>query len=42
MEQISWQKEQKIAEYEAVKQAVADFMSYMNSGGTYESSMTNS
>ncbi|MFR8248001.1 MAG: AAA family ATPase [Lachnospiraceae bacterium] len=36
MEQISWQKEQKIAEYEAVKQAVADFMSYMNSGGTYE------
>lgn len=29
MEHISWQKEQKIAEYEAVKQAVASFMKYM-------------
>lgn len=29
MEQIAWQKEKKIAEYEAVKQAVADFMDCM-------------
>lgn len=36
MEQVSWQKEQKIAEYEAVKKAVADFMTYMNGKGTYQ------
>lgn len=36
MEQVSWQKEQKIAEYEAVKKAVADFMTYMNEKGTYQ------
>lgn len=35
MEQISWQKEQRIAEYEAVKKAVADFMTYMNRRGSY-------
>ena len=29
MEQISWQKEKKIAEYEAVKTAVAKFMDFM-------------
>ena len=29
MEQISWQKEVKIAEYEAVKDTVAHFMNYM-------------
>lgn len=29
MEQISWQKEKKIAEYEAVKAAVAKFMDFM-------------
>lgn len=33
MEQISWQKAQEIAEYEAVKRAVSDFMKYMNGGG---------
>lgn len=30
MEQISWQENQKIAEYEAVKNALAKFMSIMN------------
>ena len=30
MEQVSWQEEQKIAEYEAVKNALAKFMSIMN------------
>ena len=29
MEQIPWQKEMKISEYEAVKKAVADFMNHM-------------
>ena len=29
MEQVAWQKEMKIAEYEAVKRAASDFMSYM-------------
>lgn len=32
MEQVSWQKEMKIAEYEAVKLAVSDFMQYMEPG----------
>lgn len=32
MEQVSWQKEMKIAEYEAVKRAVSDFMQYMEPG----------
>lgn len=32
MEQVSWQKEMKIAEYEAVKRAVSDFMQYMELG----------
>lgn len=36
MEQVSWQKEQKIAEYEAVKQAVSDFMREMNGEGDYK------
>ena len=36
MEQVSWQKGQKIAEYEAVKLAVADFMGFMDHGGKYE------
>lgn len=36
MEQVSWQKSVKIAEYEAVKKAVSDFMSYMNQDGQYE------
>lgn len=31
MEQISWQEDKKIAEYEAVKNALAKFMSLMNS-----------
>lgn len=36
MEHISWQKGQKIAEYEAVKKAVALFMQYMeNDDGQY-------
>lgn len=30
MEQVSWQEDQKIAEYEAVKNALAKFMSIMN------------
>ena len=29
MEQVAWQKERKISEYEAVKKAVSDFMQYM-------------
>lgn len=36
MEQVSWQKGRKIAEYEAVKLAVADFMGFMDHGGKYE------
>jgi len=32
MEQVSWQKEMRIAEYEAVKRAVSDFMQYMETG----------
>lgn len=36
MEQVSWQKEQKIAEYEAAKKAVSDFMTLMNGDGEYE------
>ncbi len=32
MEQVAWQKEKKIAEYEAVKEAVSDFMQYMEPG----------
>mgnify|MGYP003289737454 CR=1 FL=1 len=32
MEQVAWQKEKKIAEYEAVKKAVSDFMQCMESG----------
>lgn len=36
MEQVSWKKEVPIAEYEAAKKAVSDFMSYMNGGGTYQ------
>jgi len=35
MEQVSWQKEKKIAEYEAVKQAVSDFMQHMEPGVAY-------
>lgn len=30
MEQISWQEDKKISEYESVKRAVAKFMSFMN------------
>lgn len=33
MEQISWKKEQKISEYEAVKKAVSDFMQCMEGEG---------
>lgn len=36
MEQIAWQKEMKIAEYEAVKKAVSDFMHCMEPDGIYE------
>lgn len=36
MEQIAWQKEKKIAEYEAVKKAVSDFMKYMEQDGEFE------
>ena len=36
MEQVAWQKGKKIAEYEAVKKAVADFMGAMDHGGSYE------
>lgn len=32
MEQVAWQKEKKIAEYEAVKKAVSEFMQYMEPG----------
>ncbi len=33
MEQVSWQKEKPIAEYESVKNALSTFMSVMNGGG---------
>ena len=36
MEQVAWQKGKKIAEYEAVKKAVAKFMSAMDHKGKYE------
>lgn len=36
MEQVAWQKERKIAEYEAAKRAVADFMQYMEQDGEFE------
>jgi len=36
MEQVAWQKGMKIAEYEAVKRAVADFMKCMEQNGEYE------
>ena len=36
MEQVSWQKGKAIAEYEAVKKAVADFMSYINGKNNYQ------
>ena len=36
MEQVGWQKGKAIAEYEAVKQAVADFMKNINSEGSYK------
>lgn len=36
MEQLEWKKGRKISEYEAVKQAVADFMSYMEQETIYE------
>ncbi|MDO4921496.1 MAG: AAA family ATPase [Phascolarctobacterium sp.] len=36
MEQVSWQKESKIAEYEAAKQAVANFMKQINGEGEYK------
>jgi len=36
MENVSWQKQQTIAEYEAAKKAVSDFMSYMNDGKPYQ------
>ena len=36
MEQVSWQKGIKIAEYEAVKKAVATFMRAMDHNGDYE------
>lgn len=36
MEQISWQKEMKISEYEAVKKAVADFMNHMENCTDHE------
>lgn len=35
MEQIAWQKERKIEEYEAVKRAAQNFMQYMESGEKY-------
>lgn len=35
MEQVAWQKEQKIAEYEAVKQAAAAFMERMENAENY-------
>ena len=35
MEQVAWQKGKKIAEYEAVKKAVADFMGAMDHSGKY-------
>ena len=36
MEQVAWQKGHKIAEYEAVKKAVSDFMLYLNGEGNYQ------
>ena len=36
MELVAWQKGKKISEYEAVKKAVADFMSAMDHNGCYE------
>ena len=36
MESVSWQKQQKIAEYEAAKRAVSNFMSAMNEGKNYQ------
>lgn len=36
MEQVGWQKGKAIAEYEAVKQAVANFMEYINGEGSYK------
>lgn len=36
MEQISWQKEMKIAEYEAVKKTVANFMDHMEKSSGHE------
>lgn len=36
MEQVAWMKEQKISEYEAVKKAVSDFMTYINGAGSYK------
>lgn len=36
MEQISWQKEMKISEYETVKKAVADFMNHMENCTDHE------
>lgn len=36
MEQIAWQKEKKITEYEAVKKAISDFMQYMEPDGEFE------
>ncbi len=36
MEQVSWQKSMRIAEYEAVKRAVADFMTCMEQDGEFE------
>lgn len=35
MEQIAWQKERKIEEYEAVKRAAESFMQYIESGEKY-------
>lgn len=32
MEQVEWQKEKKISEYESVKKSLSDFMSVMNDG----------
>jgi len=36
MELVAYQKKRKVAEYEAVKRAVADFMRYMDPGKTFE------
>ena len=32
MEQVSWQQEKPVLEYEAVKKAVSDFMTFMQGG----------